>query len=82
MNLSAIIPLWLLLKDSGVLSPARRVPFQPITLPPLTSEEAAEAYIAGVAEHSEGGIMTMSKWLKRNPGKTAADYYKYVTAFS
>ena len=79
MNLTAIIPLWLLLKDSGVLSPAPRVPFQ-VDVSGFTAEQAAEAYIAGVGE--KGAIMSMSKWLKGNPGKTANDYYKYVAAFS
>ena len=79
MNLTAIIPLWLLLKDSGVLSPAPRVPFQ-VDVSEFTAEQAAEAYIAGVGE--KGAIMSMSKWLKGNPGKTADDYYKYVAAFS
>jgi len=83
MNLSALIPFLALLKDSGVLSPAPRVPVhfaQPITLPTLTSEEAGKLYVAGVGE--KGAIMSMSKWLKGNPGKTADDYYKYVAAFT
>jgi hypothetical protein len=79
MNLSAIIPFLALLKDSGVLSPAPRVPFQ-IDVSGFTAQQAAEAYVAGVGE--KGAIMSMSKWLKGNPGKTADDYYKYVAAFT
>jgi len=80
MNLSAIIPLWLLLKDSGVLSPSRRVPFQPITLPPLTSEEAGKLYVAGVGE--KGKVMTWIEWSSKHPGRSMDDYTKYVIAFS
>jgi hypothetical protein len=80
MNLSAIIPLWLLLKDSGVLSPSRRVPFRPVTLPTLTSEEAAEAYIAGVGE--KGKVMSWIEWSSRNPDRSITDYHKYVIAFT
>ena len=84
MNLAALIPFLVLLKDSGVLSPAPtgpRVHFaKPFTLPTLTSEEAGKLYVAGVGE--KGAIMSMSKWLKGNPGKNANDYYKYVAAFT
>ena len=79
MNLSAIIPLWLLLKDSGVLSPARRVPFQ-VDVSGFTAEQAAEAYVAGVGE--KGKVLTWIEWSSRNPGKNLNDYAKYVTAFT
>jgi len=79
MNLSAIIPLWLLLKDSGVLSPAPRVPFQ-VDVSGFTAEQAAEAYIAGVGE--KGKVMSWIEWSSRNPDRSITDYHKYVAAFS
>jgi len=81
MNLTAIIPLWLLLKDSGVLSSkdTPRVPFQ-VDVSGFTAEQATKAYIAGVGE--KGEIMTWIEWSSKNPGRSITDYHKYVTAFS
>ena len=70
LNLTALIPLWLLLKESEVFSPSKtapRVPFQPITLPTLTSEEAGKLYVTGVGE--KDAIMSWVQWSAGNPGK-------------
>ncbi len=83
MNLSAIIPLWLLLRESKVFSPDRKAPVhfaQPITIPTLTSEEAGKLYVTGVGEKDP--IMSWVQWSALNPGKPITDYHKYVTAFS
>ena len=79
MNLSALIPFLALLKDSGVLSPAPRVPFQ-VDVSGFTAEQAAEAYIAGVGE--KGAVMSWIEWSSKNPGKSLNDYAKYVAAFT
>ena len=79
MNLSALIPFLALLKDSGVLSPAPRVPFQ-VDVSGFTAEQAAEAYIAGVGE--KGKVMSWIEWSSKNPGKNLNDYAKYVAAFT
>ena len=68
-----------LLKDSGVLSPAPRVPFQ-VDVSGFTAEQAAEAYIAGVGE--KGKVMSWIEWSSRNPDRPITDYHKYVAAFS
>jgi hypothetical protein len=79
MNLSAIIPFLALLKDSGVLSPAPRVPFQ-VDVSGFTAQQAAEAYVAGVGE--KGKVMSWVEWSSRNPGRPITDYHKYVAAFT
>ena len=80
MNLTALIPLIKLFKDSGAFSPAARVPFpfQPITLPTLTSEEAGKIYIAG-GGGLQGAVMTWIEWSSKHPGRSRVDYAKYIT---